>query len=51
MFIKFVSKDKNTLYIKSLKSFKLIIEKVPEYMYKNITGIVSLKDFLHTAFL
>jgi len=48
-FIKFVSKDKNYLYITAKSKFELIIEKVPASIYNNIKTITDLKDFLHTS--
>jgi hypothetical protein len=50
-YIKYVSDNRDYLHITSLKSFELIIEKVPEIYFKQIKGISSLKDFLHYAFL
>lgn len=50
-FIKYVSDNREYLYISWKDTFKTIIEKVPEYIYKNIKGINSLKDFLHYAYL
>jgi len=50
-YIKYVSDNRDYLYITSLKSFELIIEKVPEMYYKQIKGISSFKDFLHYAYL
>jgi len=50
-YIKYVSDNRDYLHITSLKSFELIIEKVPEMYFKQIKGLASFKDFLHNAYL
>lgn len=50
-FIKYVSDNRDYLYITWKDKFDLFIEKVPFHIYKKITWINSLKDFLHYAFL
>jgi len=47
-FIKFVSQDKESLYLTSKDNFD-IVEKVPSSIYENIKTITDLKDFLHLA--
>lgn len=49
MFIKYVSKEKDYLYITWKDTFETIIEKVPSNIYNQIRTITDLKDFIHCS--
>ena len=48
-FIKYVSKDKETIMITWKKHFDTLIENVPEYIYSKVVNLITLKDFLLLA--